>query len=129
MRALHLDKLNVDQLRGLDDLYRTTRDVRVRTRAQMILLLAEQGLTLSEVAAIVRESGETVRRWVHRYEAEGTTASPTRRARASRPKPEPLIASGWSSWCGGGHVPWTCRSRCGPPHGWPTAWQRRRACA
>ncbi|WP_164712512.1 hypothetical protein [Methylobacterium currus] len=49
MRALHLDKLNVDQLRGLDDLYRMTRDVRVRTRAQMILLLAEQGLTISEV--------------------------------------------------------------------------------
>jgi transposase len=71
MRALRLDKLNVDQLRGLDDLYRTTRDVRVRTRAQMILLLAEQGLTISKVAAIVRESGETVRRWAHRYEAEG----------------------------------------------------------
>ncbi len=70
MRALHLDKLNVDQLRGLDDLHRMTRDVRVRTRAQMILLLAEQGLTVSEVAAIVRESGETVRRWIHRYEAE-----------------------------------------------------------
>ena len=71
MRALRLDSLNVDQLRELDDLYRTTRDVRVRTRAQMILLVAEQGLAVSEIAAIVRESGETVRRWVHRYEAEG----------------------------------------------------------
>ncbi|MGH1575029.1 helix-turn-helix domain-containing protein [Methylobacterium sp. P31] len=58
-------------MHGLDDLYRTTRDVRVRTRAQMILLLAEQGLTISKVAAIVRESGETVRRWAHRYETEG----------------------------------------------------------
>jgi len=36
-----------------------------------ILLAAEQRLAISEVAAIVRESGETVRRWVHRYEAEG----------------------------------------------------------
>ncbi|WP_210250343.1 helix-turn-helix domain-containing protein [Methylobacterium planeticum] len=71
MRALRLDSLNVDQLRELDDLYRTTRDVRVRTRAQMILLVAEQGLAVSEVAAIERESGETVRRWIHRYEAEG----------------------------------------------------------
>src|SRR3978361_2573570 len=71
MRPLHLDSLSADQLRGLDDLYRTTRDVRVRTRAQMILLVAEQGLAVSEIAAIVRESGETVRRWVHRYEAEG----------------------------------------------------------
>jgi transposase len=41
MRALHLDSLNVDQLRELDELYRTTRDVRIRTRAQMILLAAE----------------------------------------------------------------------------------------
>jgi transposase len=71
MRALRLDSLNVDQLRELDELYRTTRDVRVRTRAQMILLLAEQGLAVCEVAAIVRESGETVRRWAHRYAAEG----------------------------------------------------------
>lgn len=64
MRALRLDSLNVDQLRELDELYRTTRDVRVRTRAQMILLAAEQRLAISEVAAIVRESGETVRRWI-----------------------------------------------------------------
>jgi transposase len=71
MRALRLDSLNVDQLRELDELYRTTRDVRVRMRAQMILLLAEQGLAVSEVAAIARESGETVRRWAHRYAAEG----------------------------------------------------------
>ncbi len=27
MRALRLDSLNVDQLRELDELYRTTRDV------------------------------------------------------------------------------------------------------
>lgn len=71
MRALRLDSLNVDQLRELDELDRTTRDVRVRTRAQMILLLAEQGLAVAEVAATVRESGETVRRWAHRYAAEG----------------------------------------------------------
>ena len=71
MCALHLDKLNVDQLRELDELYRATRDDRVRTRAQMILLLAEQDLVVSEVAAIVRESVETVRPWGHRYQAEG----------------------------------------------------------
>lgn len=54
MRALHLDSLSVDQLRELDELYRTTRDVRVRTRAQMILLAVEQRLAISEVAVIVR---------------------------------------------------------------------------
>ena len=71
MRALCLDNLSAEQLRELDELYRTTRDVRIRTRAQMILLRAEQRLSVAEVAPIVRESGETVRRWIHRYEAEG----------------------------------------------------------
>jgi transposase len=37
----------------------------------MLLLAAEQRLAVSEFAAIVRESGETVRRWVHRDAAEG----------------------------------------------------------
>jgi transposase len=71
MRALRLDDLSPDQLRELDTLYRTTRDVRVRTRALMVLLAAEKRLVACEIAAIVRESDETVRRWLHRYEAEG----------------------------------------------------------
>jgi transposase len=37
----------------------------------MILLAAEQRLVASEIAAIVRESAETVRRWFRRYQAEG----------------------------------------------------------
>ncbi|WP_437871207.1 hypothetical protein ACSD7O_20170 [Methylorubrum extorquens] len=41
MRVLHLDALDVDQLRELDHLYRTTHDVRVRTRVQRILLVAK----------------------------------------------------------------------------------------
>jgi hypothetical protein len=32
---------------------------------------AAQGVTVDEVAAIVRDSGETVRRWVHRHEVLG----------------------------------------------------------
>lgn len=71
MRALCLSSLGPSQLGELDELYRATHDVRVRTRAQMILLAAEQRLSVSEIATIVRESGETVRRWFHRYEAEG----------------------------------------------------------
>lgn len=52
-------------------LYRTTRDVRLRTRAQMILLAAEQGMTAPVIAQIVRESDQTVRNWLKRYQAEG----------------------------------------------------------
>jgi transposase len=55
----------------LEELYRTTRDVRLRTRAQMVLLAAERRLTASEIAEIVRTSEETVRRWLKRYLAEG----------------------------------------------------------
>jgi transposase len=71
MRPIRLDGLSAEQLSKLDDLYHTTRDVRVRTRAQMILLAAERGLVAAEIAAIVRQNEETVRRWFARYHAEG----------------------------------------------------------
>jgi len=71
MRPIRLDTLSVEQVRELDELYHTTRDVRVRTRAQMILLAAEQGLVAAEIAPIVRQDEETVRRWFARYLAEG----------------------------------------------------------
>jgi transposase len=63
--------LTPEQQGALDEVYRATRDVRVRTRAQMVLLAAEQRLSVAEIAAIVRESEETVRRWLKRYQAEG----------------------------------------------------------
>lgn len=71
MQPLVLSALGPEQWSARDDLYRTTRDVRLRTRAQMVLLAAEQRLTAGEIAAIVRESEETVRRWLKRYRAEG----------------------------------------------------------
>ena len=52
-------------------LYRTTRNVRLRTRAQMVLRAAGQRLAAPAIAAIVREHEETVRRWLKRYRAEG----------------------------------------------------------
>ena len=59
------------QCEPLDRLYRTTKVSRLRTRAQMILLAAEQGLKVPELALIVRESEATVLRWLKRYRAEG----------------------------------------------------------
>jgi hypothetical protein len=41
-------------------LYRTTKVPRRRTRAQMILLAAEQGLKVPQIALITRESEATV---------------------------------------------------------------------
>src|SRR3712207_781405 len=71
MRPIRLSSLSAEQRRELDELYHGTRDVRVRTRAQMILLAAEQGLVAAEIAPIVRQDEETVRRWFARYAAEG----------------------------------------------------------
>src|ERR671917_180705 len=71
MRPIRLDALSPERLHELDGLYHATRDVRVRTRAQMVLLAAERGMVAAEIAAIVRQDEETVRRWFARYSAEG----------------------------------------------------------
>ena len=68
---LQLPELTSEALAELATLYRTTRNVRLRTRAQMILLAAEQHLTAPAIAQIVRIDEETVRRWLKRYQAEG----------------------------------------------------------
>jgi transposase len=60
-----------EELRRLDTLYRTTRVVRLRTRAQIVLLAGEQRLAAPAIARIVREDEQTVRRWLRRYLAEG----------------------------------------------------------
>ncbi len=59
------------ELAALDTLYRTTHVVRLRTRAQIILLALEQRLAAPASAAIVREHETTVLRWLKRYRAEG----------------------------------------------------------
>ena len=68
---IRLPELTPEALLELDELYRTTRDVRLRTRAQMILLAAEQHLVAAEIAKIVRSDPETVIAWLKRYVAEG----------------------------------------------------------
>ena len=55
----------------LETLYRRTKDVRARERTQIILLAAEQGVTVPEIARIVRRNDQTVRTWVKRFNAEG----------------------------------------------------------
>lgn len=71
MHPIELPELPTDDLAALDHLYHTTRDVRLRTRAQIILLAAEQRLVAPQIAVIVRMAEETVRRWLKRYQAEG----------------------------------------------------------
>jgi transposase len=71
MRPICIPPLTPTQSKQLDQLYRTTKTPRLRTRAQMILLAAEQGLKVPHIALIVRESEATVLRWLKRYRAEG----------------------------------------------------------
>ena len=71
MKAIKLPPLDDEQLKELNELYRTTRDVRLQRRAQIILLAAEKGMVAQEIAEIVRDSDQTVRRWLKRYQAEG----------------------------------------------------------
>jgi len=70
-KAIRIAPLTEEQRAALDQLYRKTKLPRVRTRAQMVLLSAEQGLKAEEIAAMVRESAVTVLTWLKRYLAEG----------------------------------------------------------
>jgi transposase len=73
MKPIEVRSLTPQELTALDELYRRTKDVRVRTRAQMILLGAEEMETAPNIAKIVRQDEQTVRRWIKRFNAEGIT--------------------------------------------------------
>src|SRR5262249_59750939 len=57
-------------LRCLRDTRRRSRCPRARLRTQMVLL-SHQGYSPQEIAAITRQSDETVRRWLHRFRRHG----------------------------------------------------------
>jgi len=71
MKPIQLPLQTPEQLTTLDELYRTTKDVRIRQRAQLVLLAAERGLRASEIGEIVRLNEQSVRNWLKRYIAEG----------------------------------------------------------
>ena len=66
MQPIRLRALTPEELAELDPLYRTTRQPQMRTRAQIILLAAEQGPAAPQIAPIVGKDERTVRRWIHR---------------------------------------------------------------
>ena len=79
-QALEMAPLTAAEVEALDTLYRTTTDRRVRLRAHIVLLAGEQGMTVSAIARIVRETGQTVRNWFKRDAEE--VSSDLQRARA-----------------------------------------------
>jgi transposase len=70
-QPLEIPPLRAEEVEALDRLYRTTKDVRLRTRAQIILLAGEQQMTAPAIAKIVRTDDQTVRNWFKRWLAEG----------------------------------------------------------
>ena len=80
-------RLTIDSPEQVDELrtvYHTTKDVRIRTRSQ-IILLALDGLSAPAIAKIVDLDPESVRRHIKRYRAEGI-AGLADRERVGRPR-------------------------------------------
>src|SRR5258708_31512822 len=71
IKPREIPPLTEEELEALDKLYRMTKDVRLRTRAQMVLLAGEQRMTAPAIAKIVRDGDQTVRNWLKRWMAEG----------------------------------------------------------
>jgi transposase len=71
MKPLKMPELTAEQVDAVATRYRTTQNVRLRTRAQMVLVAAEQQLGVREIAAMVRECGGSARCWLKRYSARG----------------------------------------------------------
>ena len=109
MNPLEMPALTQEQVEAVATLYRTTYNVRLRTRAQMVLLAVEQHLGVREIAAIVRECEGTVRCWLKRYTCarDRRTAGFLSGRSAGQGDPRPTRTSCCSS-CGGGRGVWTC---------------------
>lgn len=70
MKALYVKALSETEYKEVEGLYQRTKEARLARRAQMILLSGE-GWKVGEIAKVVRESEDTVTRWVKRYNSEG----------------------------------------------------------
>ncbi len=51
---LEIPPLTAEEVEALDTLYRSTKDMRVRTRAHIILLAGEQRMIAPTIAKVVR---------------------------------------------------------------------------
>jgi transposase len=71
LKPLEIPPLTAEEFESLEKLYRTTKEVRLRTRAQIVLLAGEQRMIAPAIAKIVRENDQTIRNWLKRWMAEG----------------------------------------------------------
>ncbi len=117
MKAIEIRPITDEELQALSDLYQQTKDVRIRTRAQMMLLAIEDQMTAPQIARIVRQNDQTIRRWIKRFNAEGINGL------YDQPKSGPpcrclkAIASGCWSSSGADRGLWINPIRCGAYNG------------
>jgi transposase len=71
LKPLEIPPLTAVELEALEKLYRTTKAVRLRTRAQVVLLAGAQRMIAPAIAKIVRENDQTIRNWLKGWMAEG----------------------------------------------------------
>jgi len=71
MKPIIVRELKPKEHKELEEMYQKTKDVRIRSRAQMILLAVEQNYVAWQIAEIVRKNDQTVRTWIKRFNVEG----------------------------------------------------------
>jgi putative transposase len=91
-KLLALPLLSAPQVAELRQIYDTAPDAKLRLRAQMVLL-AHQGRSVAEIAAIVFRSRDTVERVLKRFLRGGVTALPPRKA----PGLAPTVTPEWKA--------------------------------
>ena len=89
-QPLALSPLSNTQVTELRQLYETAPHAKIRLRAQ-IVLLAHQGRSVAEIAAIVFRSRDTVERVLNRFLGGGVAAIPPRKA----PGRAPTVTPAW----------------------------------
>lgn len=91
-KPLALPPLTAPQVTALRHLYDTAPDAKLRLRAQMVLL-AHQGRSVAEIAAIVFRSRDPVERVLTRFLHGGVAALPPRKA----PGLAPTVTPKWKA--------------------------------
>jgi putative transposase len=91
-KSLALPPLTDPQVTALRQLYDTAPEAKLRLRAQMVLL-AHQGRSVAEIAAIVFRSRDTVERVLTRFLRGGIAALPPRKA----PGLAPTVTPEWKA--------------------------------
>ena len=62
-QPLEIAPLRAEEVEALETLYRTTKEVRLRTRAHIMLLAGEQQMLAPAIAKLVRTDDQTGRNW------------------------------------------------------------------